>query len=327
MFSDVTCVVATPTAFGQLVQCPYSSAMNMLARLRRLLGRENGEGRESRERQTQAGLQRPCKRSRRKWSRRWYRASKDPPPTPTHLTKQQVTQKVESLTTQLQEMTAQRNDLRDRLILVTEGSLDKRPGTRRANTWYEDLKVEHEEVMTDLQRLQNENTKASEKVDELANLTVFYCGLHSQVLMEHTQLKEQVAMLMQEKKNRTEDCVLLKHHLEALKLICEDQEEETSDLQTQQQQEFERLKGSLQFLLKQKEMITQEKILAEKLQHHFEVSQMRSEKLTHELEQATAQDESLLQKELLNQEPPAEPNLWEILDYDALSPYYFISYV
>nr|XP_042140529.1 disks large homolog 5-like isoform X2 [Peromyscus maniculatus bairdii] len=254
-------------------------------------------------------------------------ASKDPPPTPTHLTKQQVTQKVESLTTQLQEMTAQRNDLRDRLILVTEGSLDKRPGTRRANTWYEDLKVEHEEVMTDLQRLQNENTKASEKVDELANLTVFYCGLHSQVLMEHTQLKEQVAMLMQEKKNRTEDCVLLKHHLEALKLICEDQEEETSDLQTQQQQEFERLKGSLQFLLKQKEMITQEKILAEKLQHHFEVSQMRSEKLTHELEQATAQDESLLQKELLNQEPPAEPNLWEILDYDALSPYYFISYV
>nr|XP_042126183.1 DNA-directed RNA polymerase III subunit RPC1-like [Peromyscus maniculatus bairdii] len=42
------------------------------------------------------------------------------------------------------------------------------------NTWYEDLKMEHEEVMTDLQRLQNENKEASEKVDELANLTVFY---------------------------------------------------------------------------------------------------------------------------------------------------------
>nr|XP_042126310.1 disks large homolog 5-like [Peromyscus maniculatus bairdii] len=145
--------------------------------------------------------------------------------------------------------------------------------------------------------------------------------------MEHTQLKDQVAMLRQENKNRTEDWVLLKIHLEALKLMCEDQEKETSYLQNQQQQEFERLEGSLQVLLKQKQMITQEKILAEKLQHHFEVSQMRSENLTHDLEQATAQDESLLQKELVNQEPPAEPNLREILDYDAFSPYYFISYV
>nr|XP_042126380.1 disks large homolog 5-like isoform X2 [Peromyscus maniculatus bairdii] len=93
--------------------------------------------------------------------------------------------------------------------------------------------------------------------------------------MEHTQLKDQVAMLRQENKNRIEDWVLLKHHLEALKLICEDQEEQTSDPQTQQQQEFERLEGSLQVLRKQKEMITQEKDLAEKLQHHFEVSQMR----------------------------------------------------
>ncbi|XP_076400701.1 disks large homolog 5-like [Peromyscus maniculatus bairdii] len=105
--------------------------------------------------------------------------------------------------------------------------------------------MEQEEVMTDLQRLQNENTETSEKVDELANRTVFYRGLHSQVLMEHTQLKEQLAMLRQEKKNRIDDWVLLKHHLEALKLICEDQEEETSDPQTQQQQEFERLEGRL----------------------------------------------------------------------------------
>ncbi|XP_036023921.1 cytoplasmic polyadenylation element-binding protein-like [Onychomys torridus] len=147
--------------------------------------------------------------------------------------------------------------------------------------------------------------------------------------MEHTQLKENVDMLRLENKNRREDWVLLKHHLEAFKLICEDQEEETSDLQTQQQQvgqEFEKLEGSLQVLLKQKEKITQEKDLAEKLQHHFEVFQM-SEKLIHELEQATAQDDILLQKEMLNQEPPSEPNLQEILDYDALSPYYFISCV
>ncbi|XP_076400193.1 disks large homolog 5-like [Peromyscus maniculatus bairdii] len=241
---------------------------------------------------------------------------------PIILTKKEVRKEMQRLNMELQLVTRERNELRGQLFFIRKGPVHNRP-----NTWYEDLKMEHEEVMTDLQRLQNENTEASEKVDELANLTVFYRGLHSQVLMEHTQLKDQVAMLRQENKNRIEDWVLLKHHLEALKLICEDQEEQTSDPQTQQQQEFERLEGSLQVLRKQKEMITQEKDLAEKLQHHFEVSQMRSEKVIHALEQATAQDESLLQKELLNQEPPAEPNLREILDYDALSPYYFISYV
>ncbi|XP_076400888.1 disks large homolog 5-like isoform X1 [Peromyscus maniculatus bairdii] len=293
----------------------------LLARLRGLLGRENGEHPENRERPKEAGLESRRKTTKKgSWGR--HKAAMEPSSHPTILTKKGVRKEMQRLKVELQVVTRERNELRDQLFFIRKGPVHNRP-----NTWYEDLKMEHEEVMTDLQRLQNENKEASEKVDELANLTVFYRGLHSQVLMEHTQLKDQVAMLRQENKNRTEDWVLLKIHLEALKLMCEDQEKETSYLQNQQQQEFERLEGSLQVLLKQKQMITQEKILAEKLQHHFEVSQMRSENLTHDLEQATAQDESLLQKELVNQEPPAEPNLREILDYDAFSPYYFISYV
>ncbi|XP_037057862.1 disks large homolog 5-like [Peromyscus leucopus] len=293
----------------------------LLARLRGLLGRENGEHPENRERQKEADPESQKKTTKRGfWGR--HKAAMEPSSHPIILTKKEVRKEMQRLNMELQLVTRERNELRGQLFFIRKGPVHNRP-----NTWYEDLKMEHEEVMTDLQRLQNENTEASEKVDELANLTVFYRGLHSQVLMEHTQLKDQVAMLRQENKNRTEDWVLLKHHLEALKLICEDQEEQTSDPQTQQQQEFERLEGSLQVLRKQKEMITQEKDLAEKLQHHFEVSQMRSEKVIHALEEATAQDESLLQKELLNEEPPAEPNLREILDCDALSPYYFISYV
>ncbi|XP_059129105.1 disks large homolog 5-like [Peromyscus eremicus] len=194
----------------------------------------------------------------------------EPSSHPTLLTKKGMRKEMQRLNMELQLITRERNELRDQLFFIRKGPVHNRyllfqPSwcqsciclcvppdcgsqvsmvglmicvchTSRPNTWYEDLKLEHEEVMTDLQRLQNENTEASEKVDELANLTVFYRGLHSQVLMEHTQLKEKVAMLRQEKKNRTEDWVLLKHHLEALKLICKDQEEETSDLQTQQQQ-------------------------------------------------------------------------------------------
>nr|XP_042140187.1 uncharacterized protein LOC107401192 [Peromyscus maniculatus bairdii] len=220
MLSDVTCVVATPTALGQLVQCPYSSAMNMLGRLRSLLGREKGEGKETRERQTQAGLQPQCKTTRKKWSRRWYRASKEPPPTPTSLTKKQVKQKVKSLTTQLQVMTAQRNDLRDRLILVTEGSLDNRYLLFQ-NPWAGLLR--HSDV------------------GDQSWLTWSYylecvsSDLQSRLLMEQRQLKKKLDMLRQEKENLLEDWVLLKHHSDDLQVLSKGQEE-TSDLQNQQQQ-------------------------------------------------------------------------------------------
>ena len=41
------------------------------------------------------------------------------------------------------------------------------------------------------------------------------------------------------------------------------------------EQELKRLEERLQFLLKQKEVITPEKDMAENLQHHFDTSQMR----------------------------------------------------
>ncbi|KAL6094299.1 hypothetical protein STEG23_012725 [Scotinomys teguina] len=52
--------------------------------------------------------------------------SEEPPPTHTFLKKKQVKQKAESLTTQLQIMTSQWNELRNHLIIGTEGSLDYR---------------------------------------------------------------------------------------------------------------------------------------------------------------------------------------------------------
>ncbi|XP_059130010.1 disks large homolog 5-like isoform X1 [Peromyscus eremicus] len=275
--------------------------MNMLGRLRTLLGREKGEGRETRERQTQAGLQPfQCEQSRKKWSRRWYRASKEPPPTPTSLTKKQVKQKVESLTTQLREMTAQRNDLRDRLILVTEGSLDNKP-YHRPNPFWEKLKMEHQQVMSHLQKFEKENLEVSQKLSELTKEKDFLCDLQSRLLMEQSQLKKKLDMLRQQKENLLEDCVVLKHHLGDLQVLSKDQEE-ISDLQNQQQQEQQRMEERLQSLLKQRELVTQQKHLTIKLQHHLTVSQMRSENLQQELEQSTAQDESLLPTELLLQE-------------------------
>ncbi|XP_076410558.1 uncharacterized protein LOC143269364 [Peromyscus maniculatus bairdii] len=58
--------------------------------------------------------------------------------------------------------------------------------------------------------------------------------------------------------------------------------------------EHQRLEEDLQSLMKQKELLTRQKDLAAKLQHHFTVSQMRFENLQQEVEQTTAQDENLL---------------------------------
>ncbi|XP_052588300.1 disks large homolog 5-like [Peromyscus californicus insignis] len=187
--------------------------------------------------------------------------SKEPPPTPTSLTKKQVKQKVKSLTTQLQVMTAQRNDLRDRLILVTEGSLDNRP-YHRPNPFWEKLKMEHQQVMSDLQKFENENLEASQKLSELTKDKVFLfrvgmlrhgvvgdqrwltwsyhlecvsSDLQSRLLMEQSQLKKKLDMLKQEKENLLEDWVVLKHHLGDLQVLRKDQEE-ISDLHNQQQQ-------------------------------------------------------------------------------------------
>ncbi|KAL6084278.1 hypothetical protein STEG23_030585, partial [Scotinomys teguina] len=59
-------------------------------------------------------------------------------------------------------------------------------GTRpyhRPNCFYEKVKMEHKQVMSDLQRLKNDNRDASEKFRELTEEKGFYCvlnGLHLQ---------------------------------------------------------------------------------------------------------------------------------------------------
>ncbi|XP_037064727.1 disks large homolog 5-like [Peromyscus leucopus] len=275
----------------------------MFSRLRSLLRRENVVHPETRERRKEAGIQPQRTTGLRKWFCRRQKTAMEPSSHPTLRTKKEVKKEIERLTTALQLATAQRNQLRDRLLFITEGTVDNRP-YHQPNPFYEKLRMEHKRVMKELNTLQNENTEASKKFSEQTKETLFYRGLHSRLLMEQTQLEKKVGMLRQEKMKLLEDWVLLKHHSKELRVICEDQEEKTSDLKTQQRQELQRLEERVQLLLKQKDMVTQEKDLAKKLQHHFESSQMRFRKL--QLEQATAQGESPLQGEALQQEPPAE---------------------
>ncbi|XP_055464638.1 disks large homolog 5-like [Psammomys obesus] len=155
-------------------------------------------------------------------------------PSPTKLpSKKQVKKEMDRLTTQLQLMTMEKNLLRDRLILITDGSLDNRP-YYRPNPFYERLMTQHKQVILDLQTLEQEHTEASQNLKELDKETGFYCNLHSRLLMEQAQLKKKVDMMTQDNEMAQENRVLLKHQLAEMQQIFKDQEEETSDLQTQQ---------------------------------------------------------------------------------------------
>ena len=55
------------------------------------------------------------------------------------------------------------------------------------------------------------------------------------ILMQHRQLKKKVRLLRQEQKKLRDYWVLLMQHVEDLKVLCKDQEE-NSDVNTQQQQ-------------------------------------------------------------------------------------------
>ncbi|KAM7336375.1 hypothetical protein ACRRTK_004868 [Alexandromys fortis] len=227
-------------------------------------------------------------------------AAGERPSPQTVLTKKQ---KVRSLTTQLQQMTRERNELRDHLISITEEPIDNRTRSyRKPNPLFEKLKRKHERVMSDLQRLEDEKNEVTEKFNELAKESFFYWNLQYQLVMEKYQMEDKVDLLKQENKKLMQYWVLLQKHLEDLHLAFQDQEEENRDLQTQEHQEQQSLEESLQSPVKQKELVNQEKNLAVNLQHHVTVSQMRSESLQQEPEQSSAQDESLPPTELLQQE-------------------------
>lgn len=82
--------------------------------------------------------------------------------------------------------------------------------------------------------------------------------------------------MRQENIKLLEVCFLLNHHLVNLKVLCKDQEEETSNSRRSKK----KMEEIFQSLLKQRVLRTQEKAL----QHHFTVSQMQSEKLQQEVE-------------------------------------------
>ncbi|XP_052588293.1 RB1-inducible coiled-coil protein 1-like [Peromyscus californicus insignis] len=210
---------------------------------------------------------------------------------------EQEMKKLEKLTIRLHDMECERNELRGILANYTNKDLNN-----RLNFELEMLEMEHKQVMSALQKLPMEISDALNKCKGLIEETEYFSYLHGRFLQECNHLKRNVRVLTIQNTQLWKEQIELQKTCEEVKKLLKEAHEKICDPCAEQQQEQENLEERPKDLLKQKELVTQQRDLAEKLQHHFNVSEMRSENLHHKLEHVTAQDESLLQKELLEQE-------------------------
>ncbi|XP_059129094.1 disks large homolog 5-like [Peromyscus eremicus] len=274
----------------------------MWSRLRRLVERDNTQHGETRARKKEAGPRSHWKTWRNLWCWERHGTTREAPSQLSTFTEQEQEQvqemkKLEKLTIRLHDMECERNELRGILANYTNKDLNN-----RLNFELEMLEMEHKQVMSALQKLPMEISDALDKCKGLIEETEYFSYLHGRFLRECNPLKKSVRVLRIQNTQLWKEQIELQKTCEEVKKLLKEAHEKICDPCAEQQQEQENLEERLKDLLKQKELVTQQRDLAEKLQHHFSVSEMRSENLHHKLEHVTAQDESLLQTELLQQE-------------------------
>ncbi|XP_017176562.1 spermatogenesis associated glutamate (E)-rich protein 4-like isoform X1 [Mus musculus] len=204
--------------------------MALFARLCRLFQRANVDGRDTREGRKDADLPSERNEGRRRWTwRMWMALRQTSSPVPV-ISKKQFEKEEKKLIKEIQLTTEETNELRDRLIYVTEGSMNK-----RQNPLYEKLKLKEKEIMTFLHNLEMENMEAQENKQELKKETHFYRNLHSRLLMEENLIKKKSMTLQQESKEVQADWAIIHQRLVELNLSVKD-EQENSNLETPEYQ-------------------------------------------------------------------------------------------
>nr|XP_038954015.1 disks large homolog 5-like [Rattus norvegicus] len=194
----------------------------MFARLHRRFGRVDVDGEESRVKQTKP----KSNDGHRTWSCGMWKACRQTSSPETVLNKVQGNEEEERLIRELELTTKERNELNDRLLYVTDVSMNKSPYFR-PNPFYEKLKIKEKEVMSLLHNLEIKNTEHCQKFQELKKEINFYRNLQSRLLMDQACMKKKLVTLKQESKE-------VQRYLFELNPNDEDEQEKTSILQTQQ---------------------------------------------------------------------------------------------
>ncbi|KAM8859736.1 disks large homolog 5a isoform 3-T3 [Spinachia spinachia] len=151
---------------------------------------------------------------------------------------------------QLRQVTRERDELRKRLALASPGTTfdDCRPNSKASHD-YERLKSQCMRAMADLQSLQNQHTKTLKRCEEAVKEADFYHMLHSRILGEQTQLKEEMENLRRDNGQLVREHNHLKQNCEELTRLHSQDQKELADLRLQQQQVM-REKGSSEVLNK-----------------------------------------------------------------------------
>uniref|UniRef100_A0A1A7WI65 Discs, large homolog 5a n=1 Tax=Iconisemion striatum TaxID=60296 RepID=A0A1A7WI65_9TELE len=157
---------------------------------------------------------------------------------------------LDTILLQLRQVTRERDELRKRLALASPGTTfdDCRPNPKAGHD-YERLKTQCMRAMADLQCLQNQHTKTLKRCEEAVKEADFYHMLHSRVLGDQGQLKEEMETLRRDNAQLVREHNHLKQNCEELKRLHGQDQKELSDLRLQQQQVM-REKGSSEVLNK-----------------------------------------------------------------------------
>uniref|UniRef100_A0A8C9XV61 Discs, large homolog 5a (Drosophila) n=1 Tax=Sander lucioperca TaxID=283035 RepID=A0A8C9XV61_SANLU len=175
---------------------------------------------------------------------------KHPPHPPTINDNRPSGDNLDTILFQLRQVTRERDELRKRLALASPGTTfdDCRPNSKPSHD-YERLKSQCMRAMADLQSLQNQHTKTLKRCEEAVKEADFYHMLHSRILGEQTQLKEEMETLRRDDTQLVREHNHLKQSCEELKRLHSQDQKELADLRLQQQQVM-REKGSSEVLNK-----------------------------------------------------------------------------
>ncbi|XP_063134507.1 disks large homolog 5-like [Rattus norvegicus] len=192
----------------------------MFSRLRKRFGRGNVDCGETRVKESSLSSQSNDGQRQHFWG--MFNTGRETLSPGTALSEKQAKKEKERLIKELQLITEERNDLRDRLRFLTERSKNNRPHFR-PNPYYEDLERMEEVVMSILHNLEMENTEIHENSHKLKKEITFSRNLLSQLLMENTCRKKLVP-LKQESKEGHLQCALNQKYLVAFNKKDKDQQ-------------------------------------------------------------------------------------------------------
>ncbi|KAM4704287.1 disks large homolog 5 [Rhinophrynus dorsalis] len=157
-------------------------------------------------------------------------------PPPSSSDSRHMSDKLDTILSQLRQVTRERDELRKRLALSSPGSTfdDCRPCPKLTPD-YERLKVQCMKAMSELEALQSQHSKALKKCEEAAKEADFYHTLHSRVLSDQTQLQEDSESLRRKHAQLQREFTHLQQSCQDLKRMHEADQIEISELRRQQQ--------------------------------------------------------------------------------------------